>query len=651
MKALLRAFALALLCWLALAQGASAREVITDFRSAVTIAPDATLDVTETITVNAEGNAIRRGIFRDFPTTYQDRNGLRYRVGFEVLDVRRDGRDEPFSLESLSNGTRIRIGSSSVMLDPGPHTYRIHYRTTRQIGYFKDYDELYWNVTGTGWDFPISHAAVTVHLPEGASVGQNAVYTGPFGGNTGAARVTNASGTVFAAETTGELAPGEGFTVAVAFPKGVVAEPSAAERQMDTVRDNLGLGALLATLVAVAAWFGFAWNRVGRDPPKGVIMPLFRPPEGIGPSALRYIWKQSYDNKAFAAAILDMAVKGHLTIEDSDDGYALIPHKSDARGNFRARAGAAQPLTAAEARLYAAMPNSRLDLGQGEALLVQSLKSQLGVWLKGEFEGAMFVKNFGWFVIGALVSLMGLVAAVALSPDGNGIPAFFVVGWSAIWWGVTLLFSWNLLKGLIQGRGIMGRVSSIFGLMFMLPFFIAGAAVPAIFLFNGELTRGALFILIGAVLLALLNLLFYFLLRAPTIAGRKMLDQIEGFRMYLTTAEEERLKAMNPPEKTPELFERYLPYAMALDCQTEWTDKFAAVLAAAAVAGAAAPIWYHGNNWNWNNPGSIGNITHGLDRGIAASVPAPTSAPGGFSGSGGGGFSGGGGGGGGGGGW
>ena len=81
--------------------------------------------------------------------------------------------------------------------------------------------------------------------------------------------------------------------------------------------------------------------------------------------------------------------------------------------------------------------------------------------------------------------------------------------------------------------------------------------------------------------------------------GQKLLDQIEGFRLYLSTAEEERLKVLHPPEKTPELFERYLPYALALDCENEWNAKFAAVLAAAAAAGAAAPAWYSGRHWDY----------------------------------------------------
>ena len=78
------------------------------------------------------------------------------------------------------------------------------------------------------------------------------------------------------------------------------------------------------------------------------------------------------------------------------------------------------------------------------------------------------------------------------------------------------------------------------------------------------------------------------------MAGRKTMDDIEGFRLYLGTAEEDRLNAMNSPEKTPELFERFLPYAVALDVQNVWAKRFAGVLAAAG-ATAAATAWYVGS--------------------------------------------------------
>ena len=128
-----------------------------------------------------------------------------------------------------------------------------------------------------------------------------------------------------------------------------------------------------------------------------------------------------------------------------------------------------------------------------------------------------------------------------------------------------------------------------------------------------------------------------------------MLDRIAGFKQYLSITERERLDRMHPPEDTPELFERYLPYAIALGVENRWADRFASVLAAAATQGGRQGFaWYSGSSDPWSNPGTFVNT---IGSSLASTVSSASSAPGSSSGSGGGGFSGGGGGGGGGGGW
>jgi hypothetical protein len=134
--------------------------------------------VRETIDIFAEQREIQRGILRDFPTIYTDRNGTRLTVGFEVIEVRRNGNPEPLRSNRSSNGKRIRIGDKDVFLGVGLQRYQITYRTTRQLGFFGDYDELYWNVTGNGWTFPIEQARTIISLPDGARIRQHAAYTG-----------------------------------------------------------------------------------------------------------------------------------------------------------------------------------------------------------------------------------------------------------------------------------------------------------------------------------------------------------------------------------------------------------------------------------------------------------------------------------------
>jgi uncharacterized membrane protein len=107
---------------------------------------------------------------------------------------------------------------------------------------------------------------------------------------------------------------------------------------------------------------------------------------------------------------------------------------------------------------------------------------------------------------------------------------------------------------------------------------------------------------------------------------------------------------MTAPEDTPEIFEKYLPYAIALGVENRWANRFAGVLAAAAAApgGRQGFYWYAGSGNPWDNPTSFVN---GVGSSLASTISSASTAPGSSSGSGGGGFSGGGGGGGGGGGW
>jgi uncharacterized membrane protein len=144
---------------------------------------------------------------------------------------------------------------------------------------------------------------------------------------------------------------------------------------------------------------------------------------------------------------------------------------------------------------------------------------------------------------------------------------------------------------------------------------------------------------------------FYHLLKAPTLAGARIRDQVDGFRIFLDTAEKDRLERLNPPAVTPQVFEKFLPYAIALDCENSWSRKFEQEAAAAGMApqqGGYVPIWYSGSSFG--RLGTAG-FASALGASMAIAAASASTAPGSSSGSGGGGFSGGGGGGGGGGGW
>ena len=162
--------------------------------------------------------------------------------------------------------------------------------------------------------------------------------------------------------------------------------------------------------------------------------------------------------------------------------------------------------------------------------------------------------------------------------------------------------------------------------------------------------RGATVFVIATIVLSILTTVFFTtIMKRPTIRGRELLDDMLGFKDFLEIAEKDELNLRNPPQKTPELFEEMLPFALALGVEQQWSERFAEVLAEikGPDGGGYRPGWYDGN-WNTSN---LSKTTSGLSSGLSSAVSSSESPPGSSSGGGGGGSSGGGGGGGGGGGW
>ena len=544
-----------------------ADERILSYHSDITIAADGTMTVEESITVRAEGVNIRRGIYRDFPTDYTDALGNRYVVDFEVLGVSRDGRPEPSHTEKLSNGVRVYAGSASTFLNRGDYTYTIRYRTDRQIGYFDDHDELYWNVTGNGWDFAIDKVSATVSLPgdvPGSDIDMEG-YTG-LRGMQGQDYIVDVQDGRASIQSTRALGGREGLTLVASWPKGIVDEPGMLAYVGHVLKDNRGVLLALVTLLMVAAYLHKVWNRFGRDPEPGVIFPRYEAPKGYSPASARYISRMGYDKEAFSAAVINLAVKGYLSITMDDDEYVLKKMPSIetlARGEAVLLKG-----------LFADGPVLELEQ-ENHSILIKAMAKHSKA-LKAEYLNIYFKKNTGLLLPPLLGSILMLVVILLL-----------------------------------------------------------GAITPVVV---------AMFVLIAG-----LHFLFAYLLKAPTGKGRLLMDELDGFRMYLDVAEKDDLNYRHPPDKTPELFEQYLPFAVALGVEQAWAKQFAKVFAALEATQGVSyqPAWYHGEF----NHMRLGSFADSVGSGFSSAISSAATPPGSSSGGGGGGSSGGGGGGGGGGGW
>lgn len=627
---------------------ASADERILHYLSDVAVQADGALDVTETIKVRSEASLIDHGIYRDFPTRYRNRAGAEVRVGFEILGVRRDGADEPWHKERQGNGVRVYAGDAETHVPPGEHVYSIRYRTTRQLGFFKDYDELYWNATGNGWDFPIDVAEARIRLPSPVAFGQRAFYTGPQDSTAQGAEVVSELPGEIVFRTTAPLGLREGLTVAAAWPKGVVAPPPPPSAAGLFIQKNGPPAAGGLALLGLLAYYFHAWRRAGRDPKAGTIVPIFTPPDGLSAAAMRYITRMGADSRAFAAALVELGVGGHIRLSEEDLGWFFKKQTTIEKTVGKTRPAAAE--AAVLSSLFSGGRDSVLMDKKNHAVFSVAQES-LGKELKKLYEGKLFVRNRIWAVRGLVMTVGALAApaaAVVLSSPGDYGRNDLLVATAALLLPAGALAVYLLAAGKYGTSAMSAKIAAgFFGAIGLVAGIVTiGNALGGIVAY-GELRR---LIPLGLPLLALPVVLTAFSwMAAPTREGRAVLDRIAGFRHYLSIAEEERLDTLHPPEKTPELFERYLPYAIALEVENDWASRFTSILAAAAASGQSQSMgWYSGSSDPWNDPGGF---TDSVGSSLASTVSSASTAPGSSGGSGGGGSSGGGGGGGGGGGW
>ena len=295
---------------LAFSTSAFSDERILSFHSDVRVFTDGVIEVTETIQVRAEGNQIRRGIYRDIPVEYRDRLGNKYEISIEPLSVLRNDMPESFHTVRSRRDIRTYFGRSNYLIEPGVHTYRYRYRANRMLGFFEQHDELYWNVTGNRWAFPIDNEAGVVH----------------FSGNK-------------------PLPAAHGLTIVVGWPKGMVVEPTQVQRIGWLLSDNRNLLVAIIGFVLTLAYYIPVWRKHGKDPEEGVIVTRYKPPPNFSPASLRYIRQMYYDDKTMTAAIVSLAVKGYLQIKKKGGTHSIIKKGS---GSIRAA------LAAGEQEIYIA---------------------------------------------------------------------------------------------------------------------------------------------------------------------------------------------------------------------------------------------------------------------------------------------------------
>ncbi|HNU48780.1 MAG TPA: DUF2207 domain-containing protein, partial [Bacteroidia bacterium] len=527
--------------------------------------------MTETIKVVAKGIDIRRGIFRVLPENKSKSNPLKD-VSYEIVSVKRDGKEEPYHLKNENSNTVVYIGEKNEYLDPGIYVYELQYKSSNHVGFFKDYDELYWNVTGNEWSFHIDSVSATIHLPASAKILQQSCYTGYAGSTNTNCASQKLSDTEISWSAVG-LNSNEGLTVAVGFPKNIIAPPPPPGFGQ---KYALLLFAIIVVFLLLIYYF-FTWNKYGKDPEAPAVYPIFESPDAISPAILGYVDAEYFKNDFVTASIVNLAVKGYLKINEKENKvlFGLI---KDTDYSLTKLKNADSSLPTEEAMLLNKLFSSSSELSL-TGTYDPNIKNAVTAYtdsIKSQYSN--FINKGNNFKLIVAPSVMIALAIILISIfDAMMIDRLLPLFVIAIF-GTVSLFIISFIFGFMGKRfyKTMWLIAILeMGLLLYLSYHILYIAEDHL---ENNLTALAIVLLFGAA-----SIMFYtYLIRKPSAEKLKLQSQIKGFGMYLSAAEEEQLKFFNSPKMTPEIFEKFLPFAMVLGADKIWGEKFDNMLKSAS---------------------------------------------------------------------
>jgi len=371
---------------------------------------------------------------------------------------------------------------------------------------------------------------------------------------------------------------GQGLTIVSGWPKGITPELTLFQKILDIVRDNWTLFAPIVIFVLMYR----LWSKRGRDPKgRGTIIAQYESPDGLAPAEIGTMVDGSADNEDVSSTIIDLAVHRFLKIKRTEEKGFLGTTSTE-------------------------YTFTKLKDDEPERDFEKEVMKGIFGPVKADANGASSEKE------------------KKLSELKNKFFKTLTIVRDQLYKGVVE-------KGYYVSNPISTRVGWLIGGI------IGGVFLTVIFgSFQGAWGT------FSGIVSGIIMLIFGWLMPAVTKKGAELKENILGFKDFLAVTETDRLKFHNAPEKTPESFEKFLPYAIVLGVENEWAKQFEGIY-------KQQPDWYEDSSGRMFNAMILSSMVSDFNSSAMTTMTSqPSSAVGGgsgFSGGGGGGGFGGGGGG------
>jgi uncharacterized membrane protein len=492
--------------------------VFKHFDAQIQVRADGTIDVTEVM--EAQFTGAWHGIYRTIPVEYTDPEGLNYTLLLDDISAT-DSEGQKLKLEQNRDGRYIKFKIYVPAAEDATRTIVLHYRVLDALRFFQDHDELYWNVTGNEWENAIELVTAHIELPAGVTGLHAVAYTGVTGSGAEDARVEISDNAVDI-RSTRRLGYRQGLTAVVGFDKGFVHPPSGSVKLRRFLQSN---SPLLIPVIAFFVMLWLWWTR-GRDPQRQAISVQYEPPDKLTPGECGTLVDNEAAMRDITATLVDLAVKGYLTIEQKEESHLLgLTHSKDYIFHMKKT-----PTEWAAARSHEQeMLSALFDAGASPDVNLSDLQNHFYTCLPA-IRDRIFsaLMKDGYYLHRPDTVKQGYIGA------GLAIGGLLVFGGAGYFQNAT---------GIAAGSWILAGIAS-----------------------------------------GLVICIFGWFMSARTITGARALEKVLGFEEFLGRVEKDQIERL---EKTPELFEKFLPYAMALKVEKKWVQAFSGIA-------LQPPQWYQG---------------------------------------------------------
>ncbi|CDZ76865.1 hypothetical protein BN59_01141 [Legionella massiliensis] len=546
-----------------------ANTVINSYDEIISFKPDNLMVVQDKITLTTDGLENAEGLYRAIPKLlFEERSANIVFSQLNVISATLNNSTIPYSQDTTADDVRIYLGDKNKPLAQGTYSYSLTFSVVAKPYFYDHKTQLVWSVTGKGWSYPILKASTYVQLP--SETFQNATAYEAFNDDIQykASLYPHESAITF--QATDAIEPGQQLGFIIGWKNMAAADsfsPRVSEKKYPAVvksdskpfkpPKNLVLLIFGSGVFFIFIFYFYAWSKSRIKKSSQVIIPRYKPPKGVSPQVLRYAIQMGYDRKVLTAAILNLVAKDYLKLVGGQllsNNYTLI-RNPDFKGQ----------LSSDELALTRALFARGRNIDLHSANFAEVERDFIDALMEANHD-KYFVTNSSYRFLGVLFSSMLLGLNCLYDENLIGIVALFI--WLII---ITFLIMPYLKKA--RARSLKERFYVlVMSTMVVATFILVGVEGPRAYFGSQAWVFTLLYYI-----LAVINLVFIYLLKQRTKLGQRITKHAEGFKLFLLATEEERVSL---PELTPVIIEEYLPYALALDIELHWSQQFANILAA-----------------------------------------------------------------------